>query len=165
MVLKPLKQWFCDRCGEVIAKPEDGLLHWRTTNGKVHSFEILHRPYVSPRGGDRPPVPGGAYGCFPPNIESDPLLKGMLGSRGLAALLAEMDPGAYFAADGDAIGAVEDIRNWVETIRRLHIPFYEQARRYFKRARLDGELGSIDPASLSSETLKHLIERYEHQSV
>jgi hypothetical protein len=46
MSLKPLQQWYCDRCGEIIEKPEDGWLHWRREGEppawKVYSIEILH---------------------------------------------------------------------------------------------------------------------------
>jgi len=27
-MLQPLKQWFCDVCGEVIEDPEDGYVLW-----------------------------------------------------------------------------------------------------------------------------------------
>ena len=44
MKLKPLKQWICDSCGELIKKPEDGWWEYLsdTNTYLVSGFRIVH---------------------------------------------------------------------------------------------------------------------------
>lgn len=107
-MLRPLEQWFCDRCDEVIESPEDGWVHWQRDNdGLVHSMEILHHLKASPR--------GGRMGCYPPDIDRDFALVKFLGATGAARMLALIDVGKFHDALGDEIGMVKDIRNWADT--------------------------------------------------
>jgi hypothetical protein len=153
MTLKPLEQWFCDRCGDVIQKPEDGWVHWRRgKDRKIHSIEILHHLMASPKGGQD--------GCYAKDPDSDLHLHHMLGTRGLVILLSMVDVGRYHDPAGKD-GGVADLRNWAETFRRLHVPHYEEARRYFDQARADGELEGVNEVALYLEdTLTRLIKRY-----
>lgn len=153
MALLPLQQWFCDRCGDVIEKPGDGWLHWRDDAAKgVHTIEILHHLRASPR--------GGAHGCYPESMDSDMHLDVMLGARGIAHMLAKVDVGEYHDRDGQSLGKV-DLRNWTEIVRRLHIPYYEEARRHFREARSNGDLDGINEVALYLEdTLKQIVEDY-----
>lgn len=154
MALEPLKQWFCDRCGEVIEKPEDGWVHWRRgEDRKIHSIEILHHLRASPK--------GGRQGCYPQDLELDMHLETMLGERGLARLLAMIDVGAFHDEEGEYVGRVRDLRNWAEVVRRLHLPYYEEARRYFDEARGNGDLEGINEVALYlPSNLKGLVEKY-----
>ncbi len=153
-MLKPLQQWFCDRCGEVIEKPEDGWVHWRTDGGlKIREIEILHHLKASPRGGQ--------LGCYPPRMEKDRALNTMLGPRGLIVLLSYMDVGEYHDKEATELNRVGDVRNWVTVMRRLHLPYYEEARKYFAEARRDGELEGINEVALFlPDTLEGLVRRY-----
>ena len=54
--LKPLQQWLCDECGEVIEEPAHGYLEWlQDDSHKAYGFRIVHHAPRSPRrpsGGD-----------------------------------------------------------------------------------------------------------------
>jgi hypothetical protein len=83
-----------------------------------------------------------------------------LGADGLQALLAFLDAGPLLAPDGPPQDGVADIRNYVDTVRRLHIPHYEEARRYFDRARQD--LSDENEVSIFlPRRCRAIIERYE----
>lgn len=153
MSLKPLQQWYCDSCREIIKKPEDGWVHWRKekrgqapTEWGVHSIEILHRAHTSPRG---------EGGCFRAPIEKELHLSRFLGPEGIARLVSMMDVGVYHDPDRLELVGVKDIRNWAEVFRRLHLPYYEEARRYFDRARADGTLDAVDEIELYHERILH----------
>ena len=155
MALKPLTQWICDRCGEVIAKPEDGWVHWRTNREthKVSNIGIVHHLTASPKSGE--------LGCYPERMESDMHLTAMLGPRGIVDLLSMMDVGEYHDPDARHVGGVADVRNWVEVFRRLHVPYYEEARLHFKEARANGDLDGINEVALYlPDTLKQIVEDY-----
>jgi len=50
MTLTPLQQWICDKCREVIEKPEEGWVEWLTEDGtlKKGDFKIVHHIAASP---------------------------------------------------------------------------------------------------------------------
>jgi len=168
MKLKPLKQWFCDACDEVIEKPEDGWVYWSKDRdergavfGKVHSFHVVHKFRASPKRAGLEPRESPHVSCYPPNIDQDTDLVLMLGPSGIIRLLSHMDVGMHFDAAGDEILRVKDVRNWTETFRRLHLPYYEQARRHFKQAREEGRLEGEHETSLYNErTLRALVDEY-----
>ncbi len=156
-MLRPLEQWYCDTCGEIIEKPKDGWVHWRTDQpGKAYGFEIMHHARASPR--------GGFNGCYHARMEQDMHLEAMLGPRGIVRLLSLVDAGSYHDRAGSGVPGVADLRGWVELFRRLHLPYYEEARLYFERARQDGHLqGESEVALYLEATLKSLCETYGDQ--
>jgi hypothetical protein len=49
----------------------------------------------------------------------------------------------------------------LEIICRLHVPYYEEARRYFAEARADGHLDGVNEVALYMEdTLKSIVDKY-----
>ena len=43
-MLKPLEQWYCDVCGEVIERPRDGYVLWKQDDKlQVYDFTIIHK--------------------------------------------------------------------------------------------------------------------------
>lgn len=157
MALAPLMQWYCDRCEGLIEKPKDGWVHWRRDKERnVYDIEIVHHRLASPREGDD--------GCYAASPECDTHLDEMLGPLGIVRLLAMMDVGAHYDDEGRDVGKVKDVRNWVEVFRRLHVPYYEEARFHFDRARSGGDLEGMNEIGLYSErVLKHLVEAYGDQ--
>jgi len=147
-------QWICDRCGDVIKTPEDGWVHWRRDKDRrVHAIELLHHLKASPKGGMR--------GCYPEPMQQDAHLNVMLGPRGIVRLLSMMDVGTYHDPALKHVGGVDDVRNWTEVFRRLHVPYYEEARLYFDRARADGHLDGINEVALYlPDTLKDIVDAY-----
>ena len=141
MKLRPLEQFICDECGELIEKIEDGWLEWIDDRKKpIHAFRIVHASGASPR-------KNSGKNCYYPESSniSDMHLDVFSQINGLAVLLS------FFERN---LGTPKEL---AEIIRRLHIPHYEQARRYLKKAISDGFIDNID---CSQDDLKRVIEEY-----
>jgi hypothetical protein len=142
MKLKPLHQFICDECGQLIEKVEDGWLEWLKPPEKpVHGFRIVHVAGASPRfhqGGN----------CYYPESyrASDNHLNYFAGPDGLALLLSFTE---WYLGDPKELA---------EIIRRTHVPHYEEARQYLDKAYGDGFISSS--RDYSQEDLKKVIEEY-----
>jgi len=145
MKLIPLKQWICDSCGGVIEKPRDGWLEWYTEKDKsldtgfriVHHRESCMYNDTTLEQQNRSPLDLG--------------LPHALGSHGLGYLLFKLElseKGVYKLAD---------IKELIEIIRRLHLPYYEEARLYWKNALRDG---FHDGCSFDENILLAIIQNY-----
>lgn len=148
MHLQPLQQWVCDKCGEIIEKPEDGWLEWlgETNTLKHGGFKIVHHKSASPHAIKN----RDCYHYSNHPEREDMHLKEFLGPDGLAELSAWVySPG------------VKDLKEWAEMFRRLHVPYYEEARRRWHAAESDGYFHEIDEsARYSQDVLKEVIEQY-----
>jgi hypothetical protein len=136
MRLKPLHQWICDGCQDLIAEPTHGHLEWlalEEDHFKAHGFRIVHHSPRSPR---RPA--GNCYRYEERPGRRDMSLDTYVGSNGLPKLLMLLDPGPPHLPEIRRPG-VRDVGEWVELFRRLHIPYYEEARLYWDRAEDDGD--------------------------
>ncbi len=156
-MLKPLQQWICDSCGEVINDPEQGYVEWMETEDKMHGFRIVHHALYSPRkreGGD----------CYYSHSErgGDLALSDLLGVRGLLDLTSWIDVGEWHNPKYDG-PHVRDMREWTTLFRRLHVPYYEEARLCAAELRdvLGG--GANEIYLYLPETLKGIIEEHESQ--
>ena len=107
--------WICDTCGQDVSA-DDGAVSSRipsTGAFLVADFRIVH-----------------AAGCRPPGadvVTTD--VRSHLGADGLSLLLAYLSAGPGRA--GETGVAISDIDSFVDLVRRLQIPHYEQARRRF----------------------------------
>lgn len=158
-MLIPLKQWICDTCGEIIELPEHGWLEWRQDERhKAFDFKIVHHVTYSPRG------PHG--NCYQSNELHNHLTR-FVGEDGLPHLLCLLDEGVHIGLGPDCHSCpqVKDIGEWMELIRRLQVPYYEEARQYFDGAcedgHFDGEYGNI----FRPKELKYIIDKYGTQPV
>jgi len=132
--LKPLQQWYCDTCDELIQKPEDGWVEWIRQNNRVQDFRICHHVIASPRQHSEE----GCYAHGDKRGEASHHLKVFLGADGMISLLSDVHVGPWLDPQGKATSGLGDAASWAETFRRLHVPYYEEARRYFARARAGG---------------------------
>ena len=159
--LVPLKQWYCDTCGEVIQKPEHGYVEWKRDPqpGKRHraAFRIVHHALHSPyrqQGND----------CYYSRSSrgGDIDLPHFLGADGLVALSAWIDVGEEKEPDyrGPSVG---DLREWTVLLRRLQVPYYEEARQYLPRAIRDSFGEANEVAFYMPATLKSIIEHYREE--
>jgi len=153
-MLKPLQQWICDSCGEIINSPKQGYVEWMETRGKVHGFRIVHHALYSPY----------RYrnDCYYKDDESggDCSVRDLIGIRGLVNLTSWIDVGEWH--DPQYSGPrVRDLREWTTLFRRLFIPYYEEARHCTDGLR--DELGGAANAVglYLPETLKRIIEEHE----
>ncbi|MGN7309904.1 hypothetical protein ACTHQ4_02290 [Alkalicoccobacillus gibsonii] len=142
--LKVKEEWFCDFCGELITSAEDGMLEWDSImmeDDKVtKNFRIVHHRAVK--------------NCRPANADdhiADGHLDSFTGPNGLVRLL-----------NIDSIYEVENPQELKEVIKRIHVDYYEEGRKYLKFAIEDGH-SDIDPygeGNLSQNDLEWLINKY-----
>jgi hypothetical protein len=160
-MLKPLEQWMCDVCDEVIDSPREGMVQWirgpDPSTRVAHGFRIVHNAGFSPRR-------HAGKNCYYPEQEhyADGHLEWYLGAMGIVRMASFLDVGPYHVPTYGG-PEVTDLREFAEIIRRLHVPYYEEARLYWGAAKEDGmfddanELWVYDP-----KTSKRIIEKYGH---
>ena len=154
MRLKPLQQWVCDTCGEIIEKPEDGYVQFGPFGPMTGytDFIIVHHLSASPRKNIC------RDGCY--KYHSDIDLSHYLGTNGISSLLALVDPGVLMRPVLPT-ASTSDFRKWVELFRRLQTPYYEEARLYFDRAYNDGFFdGANEIWPYLPDTLRYIVEHY-----
>src|ERR1700752_2390817 len=102
-MLKPLSEWICDACGEIIREAKEGYVEWQQTDGKMHSSRIVHHALHSPR------RDGG--GCYYRSSErgGDMSLERVVGPSGLSVVSSWLDVGAWHE-DSYSGPNVRDIR-------------------------------------------------------
>ena len=155
MGLTPLRQWICDSCHQTIESPKEGYVQWRTDNLRSFGFSIVHHQAYSPRG------PVGS--CYDPEALSDLQLDKFLGADGLIYLLSLVDPGEHFVQTLEQ-PYVSDFRGWTEIVKRLQIPYYEEARQHFGQMEAEGYMSDANEVSLYlPETLQDIIRRYSRE--
>lgn len=120
-----LEQWCCDHCGEKIERVEDGWLEWyrdirsEEPNFKGKGFRIVHHS---------PKCMYDSREMYRENkLTADMHLEDFTGPDGLVYLLSFIEN-----------QRVEDPSELIEIIRRIHTPYYEEARKYHHEAEADG---------------------------
>lgn len=161
-MLKPLEQFICDTCGEIIKSRNEGIVEWisktnQTSNNlEIHSHKIVHHFPHSPLTGENR--------CYQLNDASGQatvqLNNFMNPNNIIARILKPLDIGPLF--DKHYSGpAITDFRDYVEIIKRLTIPYYEEARLYWQEAVNDGFLeGKHEISAYSVDTLKAIVNQY-----
>ncbi len=161
MPLKPLEQFICDKCGEIINKPEEGWIEWiseiNNDDYKVYGFKIVHHSLHSPL------KRGGCYHYTNHSGRSDSHLNHFL-ENCIIQLLSFLDQGPYLSPEYKG-PRVKDMREFVKLTRRLTIPYYEEARLYFGEAESDGVFDGANPISFYlPDTLEYIVETYSDNS-
>lgn len=146
MKLTPLKQWICDSCGEIIEKPEDGWFEWYQDKKTDLSagFRIVHHR-DSCMYNDRVLNQQG-------RTTLDLNLTDVLGGGGLGYLLFSIE-----LSEKKGVYKLADLEEFIEMIRRLHLPYWEEARLYWDEAYRDG---FHDKCDFSDNTLLSIIKEY-----
>lgn len=156
-MLKPLEQWYCDYCGEVIASAREGDIEWLVEDDMADDFRIVHRASASP---SRPG--GNCYYHADDRGRHDMHLDKCAGLAGLPWLLGFLDLGPVHDPDQQRTMRVRSVREFVEIMRRLTLPYYEEARTLWGIATeggfFEGDRNEI--AVYLPETLKALIAQY-----
>lgn len=161
-MLKPLTQFYCDTCGEIINSPEEGWIEWISKDmeqtHEVHSFRIVHQHSYSPLASVN------RKGCYQLEGKTgacDNHLNHFLNEDyKMVNILQFLDIGPYH--DPDYKGSdIADMRQYVEMVRRFTIPYYEEARHYWAEALEDGFFMDSNEISIYEvNNLKRIIERY-----
>lgn len=151
---KPLTGWRCDKCGQRV-DAQNGWLEWEAGEGKgPRNFRIVHN-WVYPDKRD----------CFFHTSSpgrKDNHLHYYLGVEGQQALLTLLYPGDFFTEH--FTGGEWDYPNipeFAEVFRRLHVPFYEEARPYLGEAYSNGEMDGANESTITgSEFCKRIYKEY-----
>jgi len=154
-MLKPLEQFYCDTCGQIIQTPKEGWFEWISTNDETtgqsidKEFRICHhKSKCQIHGTSR------RRGC------SDVQLTDFLGEIGIINLLCMIDPGPYHSPVFKG-PSVKDFREFAEVARRLTIPYYEEARQWWTEATNDGYFSDSNEIYIYlPRSLKLMIEHY-----
>lgn len=157
-MLKPLEQFICDTCGQVIDSPKNGFLEWITILNPCErmDFNIIHGKWASPLTGEakcsqHETKPG----------RSDGHLDEFIGNKALECFLPWIDDGPWISEEYKG-PQIHSMRELSELIRRLTLPYYEEARLYFNEAISDGVID--DPENPHTYTcpgyLRRVAERY-----
>lgn len=161
-MLIPLKQFICDTCGEIIEKPEDGYIEWRQFRNKetnmyeVKNFHIVHHISALPNKN----LSMGCQHLDFDNLHDMPLNSFIDENYKMANLLRFIDMGDIIIPDYKQTHVL-DVRNFVETFRRLTIPYYEEARLYWNEAKDDGCFdGASEVVIYSVNLLKGIVDKY-----
>lgn len=86
-------------------------------------------------------------------------LASFLGDEGKVRFLSLVDPGPNFIKYYKK--SIADIRLFLEVFRRLQLPYYEEARLYWNKARDAGFFADIDKVSLYlPKTLKYIVDNF-----
>ena len=145
MKLTPLRQWVCDSCGKVIDKPENGWCEWYTERDISFDigFRIVHHT-ESCMYDDRTMKQRKL-------ITKDFNLTDGLGAGGLGHFLHMIE------LSEKGFHNKVDIVQLVEMMRRLYIPYYEEARLYWNDALRDS---FHDGCGFDENILLDIIENY-----
>jgi hypothetical protein len=160
MKLKPLEQFICGTCGEIIQTPSEGYVLWlRNESDKSYGFKIVHHSVFSPR------KQNGNEDCYTYSATNPTLsLSQFVGDQGIVQITSFLDTGPYHQENYKG-PEVSDLREFTELIRRVQIPYYEEARFYWDEAQKDGFFDSMNQVLLYlPETLKKLIDKYAESS-
>ncbi|MCJ0764156.1 hypothetical protein [Variovorax terrae] len=152
---KPLTRWYCDVCHKPIEPNQRGYVIWQSTPGgvdgfhKAHDFKIIHQKI-----------------CDNKNFSSSAALTDFLGVDGLTYLLTKLSRGPVQEPDpGTPEGRVLDMNEFVDFVRRVQIPYYEEARRRFGDHDFQNDFSdSNEVFPYRQEQLKAIITRYPDPS-
>lgn len=159
-MLRPLEQWICDQCDQIIESPKSGWIEWVNSGDyKAGGFKIVHHASSSPYH-----PKGDCYHYTHATGRADSHLEEFLGDDGIPNLLRFLDLGPYH--DRNYSGPwVRDIREFVELMRRLTIPYYEEARLYWREALGDGFFdGANEIWIYLPDTLKEIVDTYGNKT-
>lgn len=119
---KPLKIWYCDVCGKQIDAIEKGYVIWRSGSGqKYRDFKIIHKSKCDQKS----------------THPASAALEDFLGENGLVYLqtFLSIGPIKHLLGQGSHC-SVSDLDEFVDFMRRVQTPYYEEARRYFSKRRV-----------------------------
>lgn len=140
-------RWRCDVCGEDIKDPDDGYVIWKSNDQhKGHDFKIIHT---------------GRCDKSSHLYSMSSALTDFLGERGLTVLLSMLSLGPIKAKLGQTGCQIADLDEFVDFMRRVQVPFYEEARSHFNDpSLLEDYSDANEVAPYLPEELKCISARY-----
>jgi hypothetical protein len=149
---KKTTYWYCDTCDDLIENDEDGYVEWimyRTPDGasKGRDLRLVHH-VCAPPGRRRCQFNSDVEFARDQGVVHDIALPELLGPDGLARLLEILQRGVL---------STQDV---AEMIRRLHIPGFEEARRWVSDGKADGILEPCAGDPLLQSDISELLNTY-----
>lgn len=142
----PLSIWYCDACSEEIKAVSDGYVIWKATDDyKPHSFKIIH-----------------SGRCDDDTHPLSNALEDFLGPDGLANLLSFLSLGPIKARAGQkSSGQPANFDEFVDFMRRVQTPYYEEARRLFSNPDLRDDYSDANEVlPYMQDSLQSMIKKY-----
>ncbi|MFT3796522.1 hypothetical protein [Flavobacterium sp.] len=153
-MLQPLTQFLCDTCHGVIENPDQGWIEWLSKyDGTVPkrrstNFRICHHKMSCQKLAKHPDC-------------ADLPLREFVGAKAAVHLASLLDVGRFHERDYSG-PEVTDFAEFAELMRRLTIPYYEEARQYWNRAMHDGYFYDQNEIYLYlPDSLMSMIEHYQ----
>jgi hypothetical protein len=143
--INPLTQWTCDKCGGLVSL-DDGYVVWADRDQQDNSFRIIHKA-----------------ACDDSNRYMSSLpLADFIGPDGLSKLMTFLSFGPLAETPGEEVIAsrVNDVNLFVDFLRRVQTPYYEEARRWFSDPDERERMADWNEfAPYSQENLRRLAEK------
>lgn len=115
----PLTRWRCDRCGDLIEGADKGYVIWGAHRHNNTGFEIIHQGR-----------------CDDKSKTHSAALRDFLGPNGFAYLTSLLTDGIvrteHTEMTREPLSRVHDINQFTDFMRRVQLPFYEEARDYLR---------------------------------
>tara|TARA_R100001377_G_scaffold29436_1_gene16002 strand:- start:355 stop:804 length:450 start_codon:yes stop_codon:yes gene_type:complete len=143
---KPLSTWYCDVCDKKITNLKKGYVVWDTNKeNKVSKFNIIHKKT-----------------CDKKKHISSAELQDFYGIEGMSYLISKINNGLLLRMNGKKDHCqVSDFDEYMDFFRRMQVPFYEEARRYFENVPYASEhVDYVGFHSYLPETLEKIIREY-----
>lgn len=155
-MIKPLEQFICDKCKDVINSPKDGYVEFLSHKDETGEFLQI-------RSGFKIVHHNGHNNCnyYERTIHQQTIpLQEFFGDNKFNLIFSFLDEGVYFSP-AKPKDKVHDLREFVEFCRRLTIPYYEEARFFFDLAKSKGHFDGENEISLySSDKMKEIVEEF-----
>ena len=142
---KPFSRWYCDVCGGPIEGASKAYVVWHILGGRAgyfDGFQIIHKGK-----------------CDDHSRRGSGPLEEFLGVEGLSYLLSFLSEGPLFPDNHGNI-MVRNLDRFTDFFRRVQMPLYEEARRWFRQPEVLNEFaeaGCVVPYQLDS--LKRIVRR------
>lgn len=141
---KPLQHWYCDVCDGKIEDVESGYVIWRSTGLGYRGFKIVHQSK-----------------CDSDSYPASAALKNFIGSSGLNYLMSFLSPGPLMTRNRGGTPSVTDFDEFSDFVRRVQIPYYEEARRFFGIEEVINHFCDANEVyPYTPDVLKSIIEQY-----
>jgi len=111
--VEPFKFWRCDKCGEPVGHA-DGYVIWGNYGQPDFEFRIVHQKVCDDKG-----------------FQSSMPLADFIGPDGLVKLTSMLSYGLHTKDAGRDVRSshpLPDLDAWVDFVRRVQVPLYEQVR-------------------------------------
>lgn len=128
-MLIPLKQFYCDTCGEIINRPEEGYTEWIDEEGYCNGFKIIHHKLYSPLNNKECSQYINKKGIIDGSLSLDRMI-----SLGASKLLTFLNDGDFTGQYTRSRVKEKHLQNFTDFFSRLTIPYYEEARKHFNEA-------------------------------